>query len=648
MTAVPRITRIALIALALLLLGAGVASARTPSMRQVGDADFARWYLSVDTRGSDQLCQVQFGDYEVQPNSRCRTIKGAITKASTLFRNVLLRGPITDLPSIVTVNLQPGVYRENILAVSLPTSVRLIGRGAGAKIVGDVHFHLDNCRINGNVPCQLGTLHSAFLDDLVVDGDVAVPTARVGFRDVSINGAVSIGGARADMGSYIINSSITATPASRGGARGCAPTVTAPQWQPANGQRSGSVLLRIENSTLSGSVALDAVTGTSVAISRSILVVDGTDCSQAMGVRARFGPYVSLDTVLIRLVTATCGVGCGSGDPRFARAGISAGEGSLVRASAVTIGGPFDKGVDAWRGGAAALLGVAIDGAGVSVDTRGVNSLDRGTLIDQSFVHGTGPMYACAINAAQCPELASLVTARGAERLVRTPLGLSADWGYYPGLASPVVDAYLDATAFVGYMRDLAQLIRPVPAIAGNPARYDVGTWERATGQPAENPRGAAPVVGPRWMHIDFTPIGVIGGVIGGAGVPVLPGVAAVEAGTEAAASTPSNASAATAAPTGPVLLVDIPARVTQGSTVIVRVKAPYQGRLTVRLYGANGGLVNVARGRKINRGWRSVAVRIGPHARVGTLRAYATLSRPTRVQLAAVDLSRIVKRGRR
>jgi hypothetical protein len=643
---VPRITRIALVALALLLLGATAASARTPSTRQISQADMARWYIAVDARGNDGLCQIQTSDYQVQPNSRCRTIAGAIARAKTTLRNVL-RTPMTNWPTILTINLQPGVYRENVQA-DIGTDVRLIGRGAGTKIVGNVWFSMPYCEIGGNIPCAVSGVHSAFLDDLVVDGNVSTSYARVGFRNVSINGAVSIGGARSDMASYIINSSITATPASGGGARGCAPAVSAPQWQPANGQRSGAVLLRIDNSTLSGSVALEAITGTSVAISHSILIVDGTGCPQAMGVSARFGPYVSLDTVLIRLVTATCGVGCGNGDPRNARAGISAGEASLVRASAVTIGGPFDKGVEAWRGGATALLGVAIDGAGVSVDTRGVNNLDRGTLIDQSFVHGTGPMYACAINAAQCPELASLVTARGTERLVRTPLGLSADWGYYPGLASPVVDTYLDGSAFVGAPRDLADQPRPVPAIAGNPARYDVGAWERTTGQPADNPRGAAPILGPIWMHIDLTPIGVIGGAVAGAGVPVLPGVAAVEAGTEAAASTPSNASAATAAPTGPVLLVDIPARVTQGSTATVRVKAPYQGRLTVRLYGANGGLINVGRGHKVNRGWRTVAVRIGPHARLGTLRAYATLSRPTRAQLAAVDLSRIVKRGRR
>jgi len=643
---VPRIPRIALLALALLLLGTGIASARTPSTRQVAQGDFARWYISVDTRGSDQLCQVQFGDYEVQPNSRCRTIKGAVAKATALFVAVQRRGPITDLPSILTIKLQPGVYRENNLGITLPTSVRLIGRGAGVKIIGDVFFNLAWCGINGNVPCGLGGPHSAFLDDLVVEGDVSAMDARVGFRDVSINGAVRVGGARRDMASYIINSSITATPASGGAARGCAAAVTAPQWNAAGGQRA--VFLQIQNSTLSGSVALDAPSGTAVEISRSILVVDGTGCSQAMGVRARLGAYVSVDTALIRLVTATCGVGCGGGDPRFARAGISAGEGSLVRASGVTIGGPFDKGVDAWRGGAAALLGVAIDGATVSVDTHGVNNHDRGTLVEQSFVHGTGPMYACAINAVQCPELANLVTARGAERLVRTPLGLSADWGYYPGLTSPVVDAYIDGSAFVAYQRDLAGQPRPLPAIAGNPARYDVGAWERATGQPADNPRGAPPIIGPSWMHVDLTPIGVIGGAVAGAGVPVLPGVAAAEAGTEAAASTPSSASTATTAPTGPVLLVDAPARVSQGSRVAVRVKAPYQGRLTVRLYGANGGLVNVARGRKVNRGWRSVAVRIGPNARVGPLRVYATLSRPARAQLAAVDLSRIVKRGRR
>ena len=121
---VPRIPRIALLALALLLLGTGIASARTPSTRQVAEGDLARWYISVDTRGSDQLCQVQFGDYEVQPNSRCRTINGAVAKAEALFIAVERRGPITDLPSILTIKLQPGVYRENPIGVTLPTSVR--------------------------------------------------------------------------------------------------------------------------------------------------------------------------------------------------------------------------------------------------------------------------------------------------------------------------------------------------------------------------------------------------------------------------------------------------------------------------------------------------------------------------------------------
>jgi len=71
----------------------------------------------------------------------------------------------------------------------------------------------------------------------------------------------------------------------------------------------------------------------------------------------------------------------------------------------------------------------------------------------------------------------------------------------------------------------------------------------------------------------------------------------------------------------------------------------PYRGRLTVRLVGANGGLVNVARGRAVVRGWRHVRIRIGPNARVGTLRAFATHDRPGRERLSGVGT--VVKRPR-
>jgi hypothetical protein len=80
---------------------------------------------------------------------------------------------------------------------------------------------------------------------------------------------------------------------------------------------------------------------------------------------------------------------------------------------------------------------------------------------------------------------------------------------------------------------------------------------------------------------------------------------------------------------------------------VKVRVKAPYQGRLTVRVYGAKGKLINVARGRKINRGTRVIDVRLGPNARIGDARVTAILTRPNRPVLRDVETMRVVTRAR-
>ncbi len=66
-----------------------------------------------------------------------------------------------------------------------------------------------------------------------------------------------------------------------------------------------------------------------------------------------------------------------------------------------------------------------------------------------------------------------------------------------------------------------------------------------------------------------------------------------------------------------------------------------------MRVYGAEGGLITVGRGRKVNRGWRVVAVRLGPNARVGPMRVLATHTRAGKDTLSATGSSAVVKRPR-
>ena len=143
-------------------------------------------------------------------------------------------------------------------------------------------------------------------------------------------------------------------------------------------------------------------------------------------------------------------------------------------------------------------------------------------------------------------------------------------------------------------------------------------------------------------MTVGLIPAGGLGVDLDGIGFPLNPNVPTI--GT--LGSGPESQAAATVA-TGPILQISVPKQAKQGAVVKVRVKAPYQGRLTVRVYGAKGKLINVARGRKINRGTRVIDVRLGPNARIGDARVTAILTRPNRPVLRDVETMRVVTRAR-
>ena len=113
------------------------------------------------------------------------------------------------------------------------------------------------------------------------------------------------------------------------------------------------------------------------------------------------------------------------------------------------------------------------------------------------------------------------------------------------------------------------------------------------------------------------------------------------------AADAPAVAPAAQVAAAGPRIEIVLPRRARQGDIVRVRVKLPWQGRLAVRVYGAKGGLINVGRARKVNRGWRVVEVRLGPNARVGPMRVLASHRRAGRDTLSATATADVVRRPR-
>ena len=149
-------------------------------------------------------------------------------------------------------------------------------------------------------------------------------------------------------------------------------------------------------------------------------------------------------------------------------------------------------------------------------------------------------------------------------------------------------------------------------------------------------------MTGVQTCALPIFPDGGLGVDVGWIGFPRNPNVP--EIGTPG--SGPESAAPATVA-AGPILQITVPRRATQGASVRVYVRAPYRGRLTLRVYGAKGKLINVARGRTINRGTRVVELRLGPNARIGDARVTATLTRSKRPVLRDVATMRVIRRAR-
>ena len=586
------------------------------------------WFIEVDQRGSDNICQPHRTQDEVAPAVRCRTISGALAKTDAAARRTLA-GPHGDYPFTLMMRVAPGTYRENVVS-TIPMNIRISGQGPGTLIVGNVSFANRWCFRPDQIwrECFSYGVHRALLDQLAIQGNVYAGETSLNMFKVAVVGTVAIRQvASSGEPSGVTESSIVS-------ANSCDAALQAPPASVVGNQRGES--LKVSRSVISGTVGIELTSGLAF-VDHSVISVAGPTCNRLMGVQARFGTYVNLSNVLITLADPAC-TGCELGDRRNQRAGIATSEGSVVIAAQTTVGGPFTTGIDAWRDGFAVLDFTAIDGATTSVDTRGGNVRGDGGRIDVRSVHASGPVYSCAPGqSVQCPELENRTTAQGRVQVVRTPLRLNPDWGYFPRGDSVVVDAI--PTAAEGVFPSLEDLARHRRPEGGG---FDMGAWERPGGAVAD--RGDRPVIGPDWLGVDLVP-GGFGGVIGGVGVPVLPGVVPVEAGT--AAGDTAVPVATLPAASGPALIIRMPRTIRQGATLDLQVKTPYRGRLTVRLYGKGGGLVNVARGRTVNRGWRHVRIAIGPNARVGTLRAYVTHDRRGRSQLSIAGFSKIVKRPR-
>lgn len=304
---------------------------------------------------------------------------------------------------------------------------------------------------------------------------------------------------------------------------------------------------------------------------------------------------------------------------------------AVLFATLSTIVGPFDVGITAVNARVVSQ-GMAIDGPPIAVDATGGGNVPLGTFqLDYTFASGRARLGGFAVD---------LPTNRFATPLVTT-------YGM-PQAGSPLLNAIpgdfrfetLDPAALTTSYNDVA---RPQPFVTGGPPAYEVGAVEI----PASALTLALPLdfQGPGWLP------GRVVGVqpeadLAGVGLPAPAGAPAAGSAAAPGVAPPAEAAAADAVvKVAPELVIVPPRRVVQGTTVVVRVKVPYRGRLTLRTYGARGGLVAVGRGRPVVKGWRKVKLTIGPNTRLGTLRIVATHVRPqTRALLTAANVTRVVK----
>ncbi|MFM7693989.1 MAG: hypothetical protein ACKO7U_06760 [Actinomycetota bacterium] len=615
-----RIVRLALCALALGLVVAAPAAARELSVAAPGQG------------GNDRTCDP------------CRTIQGALTKAESL-------------PGTEVISLAAGVYRES-LVIDDPFTVSISGTGPGTLLRGRLTVAVPpGVRLpDGSVRVyEYDPRRIVFLSRLALqpaDGVVQVRDANLSLTGVDVNGRI-----RGERSALTLAKSSVSGPSD---ALGCEAAVLL-IGAPVSGllglpERHGAGI--ISESIVSGGEAI-AVVEADLLVDGSLVIADATGCA-GDAVRVIGGGIGISDSILARSADGVLG----APGRAVARAAVY-GDNATVSVFRTTIGGPFREGVrmvpcfvaQNGCGGVYDLRGVAVAGAqhALSVEAERIRQAGR------SWIVGTGTYLRCPPRA-PCTEVAGVERERAGQptgnvfgQLLEDPTG-GPETLWYPKATGILVDAVTDNTGArnVGPdqgVTDFPGRPRPVPIMTGRPARYDIGAFEHPTLDGAPPGLLADLGIGPDWADVQVAAGGIVGGVIGGLGVPVRPGVAnAPEAGSAAAAGAGGGAAATPAAQVaaaGPRIEIVLPRRARQGDVVRVRVKVPWLGRLSVRVYGAQGGLINVGRGRKVNRGWRVVKVRLGPNARVGPMRVLASHQRAGKDTLSATATSAVVKRPR-
>ncbi|MBM3681785.1 MAG: hypothetical protein FJW81_10820 [Actinobacteria bacterium] len=620
-----RIVRLALCALALGLVVAAPAAARELSVAAPGQG------------GNDRTCDP------------CRTIQGALMKAESL-------------PGVSVISLAAGEYREDLL-IDDPFTVSILGTGPGTLLRGRLTVAVPpgerlpggSVRVYEYDPRRI-----VFLSDLALrpDGLVQIRDANLSLTDVDVNGRIR--GERSAL--TLVTSQVGGRDADPCGSAVRLNGAPVSGWLSDWPQRYGAGT--ISNSIVSGGRGITVVEA-DLLVGDSLVNADATGCA-GDAVRVIGGSIAIEDSVLSRSADGVLGApGRGVGGAAVY------GDNATVFLTRTTIGGPFREGV--WM----APCFLAQDGCGGLYDLRGVAVVgaQHALKVDSDRIHETGRAWIVGTGTyLHCPERAPCTEVAGVEldragrptgnvfgQLLEDPTG-GPETGWYPKATGILIDAVTDnwgwteATGFryVGPDQGVTDPYgrpRPVPILPGRPARYDIGAYEHPTLDGAPPGLLADLGIGPDWADVQVAAGGIVGGVIGGLGVPVRPGVAnAPEAGAAAAADAGGGAAAAPAvqvAAAGPRIEIVLPLRARQGDVVRVRVKVPWQGRLAVRVYGAKGGLINVGRGRKVNRGWRVVKVRLGPNARVGPMRVLASHQRAGKDTLSATATSAVVKRPR-
>lgn len=538
-------------------------------------------------QGSDATC------------TPCRTITGALRFAA--------RHAGDD-----RVLLGTGTYRGN-LVIRDADRVWIAGAGARTVIAGNVDigtpnrgdlYMPDSYREQGRSVTFTGLVLSS-------PGEaISAERVDVVITDASVVGTVNVLSAALDA----YRSTITAN--------GCSPGIVLDVGDIGDAILEAEIVLDVTSNVVQTSVrGAPVITyGGSrnvfdlLLVNQSLLNGDVAGCPQAIGHALSVGAdgFAQIANSLILSPNVGGAVGINVTD-------------SLVYATLSTISGPYDVGIASARSRVISQ-GMVIDGPPIAVDATGRGNRAVGAFeLDYTFASGVARLGGGAV--------------AGPSNRFSTQLGLFFGT---PGESSPILNAIPADYPFDVVQEMLPRLAfngveRPQPFIAGGPAQFDAGAIE----QPASSfAIVVPPVPGPVWV-----PGRLLGGVpqvdVGGIGLPAAPG--APVAGSPVAPG--ESAAGGVAAVLGPALIIQPPKRVRQGTTVTVHVKVPYRGRLTLRAYGERGGLAAVGKGRPVVKGWRKIKLKIGPHARLGTLRIVATHVRPqTRAVLTAASVTRVVK----